>query len=65
MWEIGPSLGRPHADTVEESKHKNMKKLRIQHKNMFIDYFLYLTRNVRLYYLLVATNVEIKGFIKG
>lgn len=32
LREIGPNLGRPHADTVEESKHKNMKELRIQHK---------------------------------
>ena len=24
----GPSLGRPHADTLSQSKHKNMKELR-------------------------------------
>ena len=24
----GPSLGRPHADTLSGSKHKNMKELR-------------------------------------
>lgn len=27
----GPSLGRPHADTLEGSKYSNMKELRIQH----------------------------------
>lgn len=25
---VGPSLGRPHADTLEGSKHANMKELR-------------------------------------
>ena len=27
----GPQLGRPHADTVNGSRHVNMKELRIQH----------------------------------
>jgi len=29
---LGPALGRPHADTVKDSKHKNMKELRTQHQ---------------------------------
>jgi hypothetical protein len=29
---IGPSLGRPYVDTIYESKHKNMKELRVQNK---------------------------------
>lgn len=28
---LGPSLGRPHADTVKDSKHGHMKELRTQH----------------------------------
>lgn len=28
----GPSLGRPHVDTVSGSKHANMKELRTQHR---------------------------------
>lgn len=32
LREIGPSLGRPHADAVKESRHKNMKELRVQNK---------------------------------
>jgi hypothetical protein len=28
---IGPSLSRPHSDTVKGSKHPNMKELRTQH----------------------------------
>jgi len=30
--DIGPSLGRPHVDVINDSKHKNMKELRIQNK---------------------------------
>jgi len=29
---IGPSLGRPHVDSVKGSRHKNMKELRIQNR---------------------------------
>ena len=28
----GPNLGRPFVDTVRDSKFKNMKELRVQHK---------------------------------
>jgi len=27
----GPSLGRPHVDLVQNSRHPNMKEMRIQH----------------------------------
>ena len=30
LRELGPSLPRPHADTVKGSKHTNMKELRTQ-----------------------------------
>jgi len=32
LQEIGPSLGRPYVDSIKESKHKNMKELRIQNR---------------------------------
>lgn len=32
LRDLGPALSRPHADTIKESKHKNMKELRVQHK---------------------------------
>ena len=32
LQEIGPSLGRPHVDSMKESRHKNMKELRIQNR---------------------------------
>ncbi|SRR5258706_10912363 len=30
LREVGPSLGRPMADTLKGSKHANMKELRVQ-----------------------------------
>jgi hypothetical protein len=30
LREIGPQLGRPHADTLDGSKHANMKELRLK-----------------------------------
>jgi hypothetical protein len=31
LRQLGPHLPRPHADTVKESRHSNMKELRTQH----------------------------------
>lgn len=31
LQELGPALGRPHADAVYGSRHSNMKELRAQH----------------------------------
>lgn len=33
LEEFGPSLGRPHVDTLEGSKHANMKELRFNASN--------------------------------
>lgn len=30
LEEFGPELGRPHADTLNNSKHRNMKELRFR-----------------------------------
>ncbi|MGH8210557.1 MAG: type II toxin-antitoxin system RelE/ParE family toxin [Steroidobacteraceae bacterium] len=30
LKECGPKLGRPHADTLDDSKHANMKELRFK-----------------------------------
>lgn len=32
LMQFGPSLPRPHADTIEGSRHTNMKELRTQHQ---------------------------------
>lgn len=31
LQEFGPQLGRPHVDTMRDSKHPNMKELRSRH----------------------------------
>jgi hypothetical protein len=28
----GPALGRPHVDSIQGSRHSNMKELRVQHQ---------------------------------
>jgi len=33
LKEFGPKLGRPYVDTINNSKFKNMKELRVQSKN--------------------------------
>ena len=32
LEEAGPIVGRPHVDTVRQSRHTNMKELRVQHQ---------------------------------
>jgi len=32
LQQLGPLLGRPHADTIKGSRHSNMKELRTQHR---------------------------------
>jgi hypothetical protein len=39
LKELGPSLGRPYVDTIENSKHKNMKELRVQNKKRLFRIF--------------------------
>jgi hypothetical protein len=39
LKELGPSLGRPYVDTIENSKHKNMKELRVQNKKRIFSIF--------------------------
>jgi hypothetical protein len=39
LRELGPSLGRPYVDTINKSKHKNMKELRVQNKKRLFRLF--------------------------
>lgn len=32
LEQVGPALGRPHADTLKGSRHANLKELRTQHE---------------------------------
>lgn len=39
---LGPALGRPHADTVKKSSHRNMKELRTQaHGHPFRTFYAF------------------------
>lgn len=33
LQQFGPQLGRPHVDTLYNSRHKNMKELRVDTEN--------------------------------
>jgi Uncharacterized protein conserved in bacteria len=39
LREIGPSLGRPYVDSVQKSRHPNMKELRVQSKQRVFRIF--------------------------
>ncbi len=39
LKEIGPSLGRPYVDTINDSKYSNMKELRVQSKKRVFRIF--------------------------
>jgi hypothetical protein len=39
LSEMGPSLGRPHVDTIENSAYPNMKELRVQNKKRVFRIF--------------------------
>jgi len=42
LKEIGPYLGRPYVDSVKQSRHKNMKELRVQNKmRVFRIFFIF------------------------
>ncbi|SUV50637.1 diaminopimelate decarboxylase [Acinetobacter baumannii] len=47
LSELGPNLGRPHVDTIKESKYPNMKEIRVQVKGHPIRGFLHLIQNVK------------------
>lgn len=39
LRELGPSLGRPYVDTINGSRFKNMKELRVQNKKRLYRIF--------------------------
>lgn len=54
LAEYGPQLGRPFADTVNDSQFSNMKELRVQHQgNPVRAFLLSILRAVALYYVRV------------
>jgi len=39
LSEIGPSLGRPYVDSVQRSRYRNLKELRVQNKQRLFRIF--------------------------
>lgn len=39
LAQIGPALGRPRVDSIDGSKHQNMKELRVQNKGRLFRIF--------------------------
>lgn len=62
LKEIGHSLGRPYVDTVSESKHKNMKELRIQNKSRLFRIFFAFDPEQNIILLIGGDKVGDKRF---
>jgi hypothetical protein len=45
LRQMGPQLGRPHADTIKGSSLTNLKELRLNSREKLIRIFLYLIQN--------------------
>jgi hypothetical protein len=45
LRKIGPSLGRPHVDSVNKSRHQNLKELRVQCKQRLFRIFFAFDHN--------------------
>jgi hypothetical protein len=60
LSEFGPHLGRPYADTIRGSKYKNLKELRINHKNTVFR-ILFCFNKKRNCWLLVGGNKKGKN----
>jgi hypothetical protein len=62
LQEIGPKLGRPFVDTVYNSKHTNMKELRIDNKNFIIRIFFAFDPKRKGILLIGGSKKGIKNF---
>lgn len=61
LEELGPNLGRPHADHIKASKYTNMKELRTQVGGEPFRTFSFSTPAERPYYYLAGTKVVMIG----
>lgn len=64
LREIGPSLGRPHVDTIKGSKHKNMKELRVQSRQKLFRIFFAFDTERKAILLLGGDKRSDKQFYK-
>ena len=58
LQDVGPALRRPHADTLNGSKHSNMKELRFSASKVFGGWRSLSIPNVARSFWLQATNPE-------
>ena len=56
LSDIGPNLGRPHVDTLYDSRHSNMKELRVRSPGEIRVFFAFDPRRMAI--LLVAADKE-------
>lgn len=64
LREIGPSLGRPHVDSIKKSRHKNMKELRIQNRQDCSESCLPLILTERQSFLQAEISGATSGFMR-
>ena len=64
LREIGPSLGRPHVDSIKKSRHKNMKELRIQNRQRLSESYLPLILTERQSFLQAEISGATGGFMR-
>ena len=63
LEKFGPALGRPNVDTVEGSRYRNMRELRIQHAGRpYRVFFIFDPRRAAI--LLIGGRKSGKGFYK-
>jgi hypothetical protein len=60
LSEFGPQLGRPYVDTIQGSKYRNLKELRINFKNAVIR-ILFCFNNKRKCWLIIGGNKKGKN----
>jgi len=64
LMHFGPQLGRPLVGTLKESKHKNMKELRIKSRGSVVRIFFIFDPQRKIVFLLGAEKQGVKGFYK-
>jgi hypothetical protein len=63
LKQTGPKLGRPYVDSVQGSRHSNLKELRIQSKGRPFRVIFVFDKRRRAVLLLGETKQGIKGFM--
>lgn len=62
LQEIGPNLGRPYVDTIKQSRHQNMKELRVQNKMRLYRIFFVFDSDRQALLLIGGNKRGVKNF---